>query len=67
MKKQIDCKYCNKKKLSKDEIGLNKKLLGKKISYYLCLKCLAEELEVTEEDLLYKIEEYKEDGCKLFS
>ncbi|MBR0039671.1 MAG: hypothetical protein IJP71_06685 [Lachnospiraceae bacterium] len=67
MKKQIDCKYCNKKKLSKDEIGLNKKLLGEKISYYLCLKCLAEELEVTEEDMLYKIEEYKEDGCKLFS
>ena len=32
----------------------------------LCLPCLAEYLEVTEEELLAKIEEFKNEGCTLF-
>lgn len=31
-----------------------------------CLSCLAEQLEVTEEELVDKINEFKEEGCKLF-
>lgn len=31
-----------------------------------CLSCLAERLEVTEEELVDKIEEFKEEGCTLF-
>lgn len=67
MKNKIYCAYCNKKTLSKNEIGLNKKLLGEDRKQLLCFKCLAEELEVTEQDLIDKVEEFKEEGCKLFN
>lgn len=49
-----------------DGVGLNKKLLGKKVSVYFCLPCLAENLGTSVEDLLAKIEEFKAEGCKLF-
>lgn len=61
-----DCYVCRKKNLSKNEIGLTKKLIGKKAKQFYCLSCLAEQLEVTEEELLDKIEEFKNEGCKLF-
>lgn len=67
MKKIINCSFCGKEKLTKNEIGLNKKLFGENVSNLLCIKCLANEVEVTEQDLIDKIEEYKEEGCKLFS
>lgn len=67
MKKKINCVYCNKENLSKNEIGLNKKILGENRNQLLCLKCLAEELEVSEQDLIDKVEEFKEEGCKLFT
>ena len=50
----------------RNEIGINKKLLGEDIEKFYCLDCLAEYLEVTPQDILDKIEEFKEDGCKLF-
>lgn len=52
--------------LVRNEIGINKKLLGEDIEKFYCLDCLAEYLEVTPQDILDKIEEFKEDGCKLF-
>ena len=52
--------------LTKDEIGINKKLLGEHLSDFYCLDCLAEYLEVTVQDLNDKIEEFKEEGCTLF-
>ena len=61
-----NCRWCEKTNLSKDEAGLNKKLFGDKVKEYYCLNCLAEYLEVDENDLLIKIEEYKEAGCKAF-
>lgn len=60
------CYVCGKENLSKDEIGITKKLIGKKTKTYYCLSCLAEYLEVTEEELLDKIEEFKDEGCTLF-
>ena len=60
------CYVCGKIPLSKDEIGLTKKLIDKKAVNFYCLSCLAESLEVTEEELLAKIEEFKEEGCTLF-
>lgn len=60
------CYICGKKPLSKNEIGLTKKLLDKKAEYFYCLPCLAEYLEVTEEELVAKIEEFKDEGCVLF-
>ncbi len=50
-----------------DAVGLNKKLLGENVSKFFCLPCLADNLEVTVEDLLAKIEEFKSQGCKLFT
>ena len=52
--------------LSKDEKALNKKLIDKNIKHFMCLKCLANYLEVSEEALSEKIEEFKEEGCVLF-
>lgn len=63
----IPCSNCGKPELSRDEIGINKKLLGENVPRPMCLTCFAEYLDVTEEDLLSKIEEFKASGCKLFS
>ena len=60
------CVSCCKENISKDEIGINKKLLGESILEYYCMDCLAEYLEVSVEDLEDKIEEFKEQGCTLF-
>lgn len=60
------CYVCDKENLSKDEIGLTKKLISKESKNFFCLSCLAEQLEVTEQELKDKIEEFKEEGCKLF-
>ena len=60
------CYVCGKEKLSKNEIGLTKKLLGRKTKYMYCLNCLADYLEIDVESLLAKVEEFKEQGCTLF-
>ncbi len=62
----IDCVACGNKSLDKDTIGINKKLLGKDIQKFYCMDCLADYLGCTVEDLLDKIEEFKEEGCDLF-
>lgn len=61
-----DCVMCGTKHLNKDTIGINKKLLGESIESFFCMECLANHLECSVEDLLDKIEEFKEEGCKLF-
>lgn len=60
------CYVCGKTPLTKDEVGLTKKLINKKATSLYCLSCLAEYLEVTEEELLAKVEEFKNEGCTLF-
>ena len=62
----INCTVCDKKNLNKDTLGINKKLLGTDISNFFCLECLANYLECTVDELLDKIEEFKEEGCTLF-
>ena len=61
-----DCVICGRKHLDKDTVGINKKLLGEDIRNYYCMDCLAEYLCCTVDELLDKIEEFKEEGCKLF-
>ena len=61
-----ECVICGKNELNKDTIGINKKLLGTDINNFYCMECLAEYLECTVEELLEKIEEFKEEGCTLF-
>ena len=63
---KMSCYICGKEVLSKNEIGLTKKLLDKKSKLFYCLDCLAEYLEVDTEFLLAKVEELKEQGCNLF-
>ena len=65
MKKQT-CAACGKEPLQKNEIGVNQKLLGEKTTAYYCMDCLAEYLGVSVQDIEDKIEEFKEQGCKLF-
>ena len=65
-KKTYNCYTFGKEDLSKNEIGITKKLIGEKIGYFYCLECLAEYLEVDIDFLNEKIKEYKEGGCGMF-
>lgn len=62
-----DCVACGKRDLSKDTVGINRKLLGKDITNFYCMDCLADYLGCTVDDLLDKIEDFKSEGCILFS
>lgn len=64
---QKKCYVCGKVPLTKKEIGLTKKLIEPKAKFFYCISCLAETLDVTEEELLAKVEDFKNEGCKLFS
>lgn len=61
------CRYCAVK-LNHDTVGLNKKLFGREIlkERLMCLECMTGILECTVDDLNAKIEEFKDEGCKLF-
>ena len=61
----VVCSICSKK-LSKDEIGLNKKLIDENAEDALCITCLSEYYGCSVHDLECKIEEFKEEGCKHF-
>jgi hypothetical protein len=63
-KERIKCANCDKV-VTKNEIGLTKKYLGRN-SHALCLDCLAEFLEITTEELLEYLEEFKSAGCTMF-
>lgn len=67
MSKVYNCIACGKKNLDKDTIGINKKLLGEDGKNFYCMDCLADYLGCDVQDILDKIEEFKEEGCKLFS
>ena len=64
--KASPCISCGKKDLSKNEVGINLKLIGEDTQNFYCLDCLADYLSVTPQDIYDKIEEFKEQGCKLF-
>jgi len=66
MGRVYNCISCGKESISKDEIGINKKLLGESIDNYYCIDCLADYLGCSVDELLDKIEEFKEEGCTLF-
>lgn len=65
--KKQKCFACGEDILEKDVIALNRKLYGEKIEKVFCLPCLAESLGVEIDELLEKIEDFKAEGCKLFS
>ena len=59
------CRKCQAP-LSSDEIALNKKLIARDLTSFLCLACLAGEFDVSRERLEEKIKEFKRSGCLLF-
>lgn len=65
-RKQVNCTYCDKEKLSKNEVGLNKKLIHRQIERMMCLTCMAVYFETTGEELKEMIERFKREGCELF-
>ena len=66
LKKQ-NCAFCAKEITTRNDLGINIKLLGESTKSYHCLDCLAEYFECTVQDIIDKIEEFKSDGCELFS
>ena len=66
MAKSYACKICFKEHLGKDEIGATKKLIDMNSKEFFCMNCLADYLDCSLEDLLDKIEEFKDEGCTLF-
>lgn len=65
MRKKAVCVQCGRTPLSRDEKGLSRKLLPPRTGPF-CLECLSGHLEVTEEDLRYLVERFREEGCELF-
>ncbi len=61
----IKCKHCSVE-LDKDTVALNKKLIKIDLTEFECLNCLADTFDCSVEDLIIKIEEFKEEGCTLF-
>lgn len=59
------CKVCCRE-LTRDEIGLTKKLINRGAAEFLCLTCLAEKFAMTEEECQTLIAHFREAGCHLF-
>jgi biotin operon repressor len=66
MAKKVDCYICGKENLTRNEIGLNKKLIGQDLKKLHCLQCLADYLELSVDELEERIQEFKDAGCVLF-
>ena len=60
-----NCSGCGRL-LIPDEIALTKKLINRGTARFFCLSCLSVHFDVSEEDLLVKIREFREIGCSLF-
>ena len=52
--------------VSRDEIGLTKKLINRGTTEWLCYGCMSEHFSVTVELLREKVEQFREMGCTLF-
>lgn len=63
---RTNCVICGRENLEKDTVGINKKLLGSDIANFYCMDCLAEYLGCTTQELLDKIQDFKDEGCTLF-
>ncbi len=59
------CKQCGRK-LTRDEIGLHKKMINRGATEFLCITCLAAYFDSTEEAMRERIEHFRSEGCLLF-
>lgn len=65
MDKQQRCRKCGSL-LTRDEVGLHRKLFNRAADTFLCISCSAEYFGVTTRLLEEKIRQFKEMGCTLF-
>jgi hypothetical protein len=65
MRKKSTCIECGIL-LQKEEVALSQKIIGRTITKFYCIKCMAEMLDCDPDDLNIKIQEFKEQGCSLF-
>ena len=59
------CMQCGQR-VSRDEIGLTKKLINRGTTKWLCCSCLSRHFDVSVDVLKRKVEEFREMGCTLF-
>ncbi len=52
--------------LTRDEIGLTKKLINRGTADFLCYGCMAAHFRVTADALKEKVRQFREMGCTLF-
>ena len=60
------CYRCGRENLSRDEVGLNRKVVNRAVERFLCLSCLAAEFGESEEALLAFADRLRSQGCTLF-
>lgn len=65
MDREQPCRKCGNM-LTRDEIGLYRKLFNRGADSFLCISCSAEYFSVTTQLLEEKIRQFKEMGCTLF-
>lgn len=59
------CMQCGRV-LTRDEIGLHKKMINRGAVQFLCISCLAAYYSVTEEHMQERIRHFRAQGCTLF-
>lgn len=52
--------------LTRDDVGMTKKLINRGAKQFYCIPCLAAYFGVDEAEVLRKLREFKEMGCTLF-
>lgn len=52
--------------LTRDDIGMTKKLINRGAKQFYCIACLAAYFEVSEAEVRKKLDEFREMGCTLF-
>ena len=59
------CKVCGAE-VSADGVGLNRKIINRGVTEYMCVRCLAAYFHTTEESLLGFADRMRASGCVLF-
>ena len=52
--------------VTSDEMAMTRKLINRGATQFLCLPCLARRVDAAEEELLERMQAFKDMGCTLF-